>query len=194
MYKCRIVDELQGTWPALVDAVTLLCCYKSSLFSRADSLWLVMSTTDREPLQQHWPNTGYISMNLDLGIDICMVPFSFSFHYIVDMSACLCCISADNPVMAWQIFVFSFVKTNVAVECNYVRHDSGGLWFMYRPQYVHPLITPISCLIHLQLVLCSAPSVSQPVFTITERAPTRAFPWLKALWDAVTFIMRDRRL
>ena len=27
----------------------------------------------------------------------------------------------------------------------------------------------------LQLVLCSAPSVPQPVFTITEKAPTRAF-------------------
>ena len=159
--KCRIVEELQGTWPALplvvVDAVTLLCCYKSSLFSRADSLWLVMSTTDREPLQQHWPNTGYIpyiSLILDLGIDIyLLVPCSFSFQYIVGMCVCLCCITADNPVMVWQIFVFSFVKTNVAVECNYVRHDSGELWFMYRPQYVHPLITPISCLIHLQLVL-----------------------------------------
>ena len=29
-------------------------------------------------------------------------------------------------------------------------------------------------------VLCSAPSVPQPVFTITEKAPTRAFVWLKA--------------
>ena len=113
MYKCRIVEELQGTWPALVvvDAVTLLCCYKSSLFSRADSLWLVMSTTDREPLQQHWPNTGYIpyiSLNLDLGIDIyLLVPCSFSFQYIVGMCVCLCCITADNPVMVWQIYLFS---------------------------------------------------------------------------------------
>ena len=30
------------------------------------------------------------------------------------------------------------------------------------------------------LVLCSAPSVPQPVFTITEKAPTLAFSWLKA--------------
>ena len=30
------------------------------------------------------------------------------------------------------------------------------------------------------VVLCSAPSVPQPVFTITEKAPTRAFSWLKA--------------
>ena len=29
-------------------------------------------------------------------------------------------------------------------------------------------------------VLCSVPLVSQPVFTITEKAPTRAFSWLKA--------------
>ena len=32
-----------------------------------------------------------------------------------------------------------------------------------------------------RVVLCSAPLVSQSVFTITEKAPTRAFFWLKAL-------------
>ena len=37
------------------------------------------------------------------------------------------------------------------------------------------------------LVLCSAPSVPQPVFTITETAPTRAFSWLKAPTSAFTF-------
>ena len=37
------------------------------------------------------------------------------------------------------------------------------------------------------LVLCSAPSVPQPVFTITEKAPTRAFSWLKAPTSAFTF-------
>ena len=37
------------------------------------------------------------------------------------------------------------------------------------------------------LVLCSAPSVSQSVFTITEKAPTRAFSWLKAPSSAFTF-------
>ena len=31
-----------------------------------------------------------------------------------------------------------------------------------------------------ELELCSAPSVPQPVFTITGKAPTRAFSWLKA--------------
>ena len=31
-----------------------------------------------------------------------------------------------------------------------------------------------------KVVLRSAPSVSQPVFIITEKAPTRAFSWLKA--------------
>ena len=31
-----------------------------------------------------------------------------------------------------------------------------------------------------QLLLCCAPSVSQSVFTITEKAPTWAFSWLKA--------------
>ena len=36
-----------------------------------------------------------------------------------------------------------------------------------------------------RLVLCSAPSVLQPVFTIT--APTRAFSWLKAPTSAFTF-------
>ena len=37
------------------------------------------------------------------------------------------------------------------------------------------------------LVLCSAPSVSQSFFIITEKAPTRAFPWLKAPTSAFTF-------
>ena len=37
------------------------------------------------------------------------------------------------------------------------------------------------------LVLCSAPTVPQPVFTITEKAPTRAFSWLKAPTSAFTF-------
>ena len=37
------------------------------------------------------------------------------------------------------------------------------------------------------VVLCSAPSVSQSVFTITEKAPTRAFSWLKAPTSTFTF-------
>ena len=37
------------------------------------------------------------------------------------------------------------------------------------------------------LVLCSASSVSQSVFTITEKTPTRAFSWLKAPTSAFTF-------
>ena len=36
-------------------------------------------------------------------------------------------------------------------------------------------------------VLYSAPSVPQLVFTITEKAPTRAFSWLKAPTSAFTF-------
>ena len=39
----------------------------------------------------------------------------------------------------------------------------------------------------LRVVLCSAPSVSQSVFTITEKAPTRAFSWLKAPTSTFTF-------
>ena len=37
------------------------------------------------------------------------------------------------------------------------------------------------------LVLFIAPSVPQLVFTITEKAPTRAFSWLKAPTSAFTF-------
>ena len=37
------------------------------------------------------------------------------------------------------------------------------------------------------IVPCSAPSVPQPVLTITEKAPTRAFSWLKAPTSAFTF-------
>ena len=38
-----------------------------------------------------------------------------------------------------------------------------------------------------RVVLCSAPSVPQPDFTITEKAPTRDFSWLKAPTSAFTF-------
>ena len=38
-----------------------------------------------------------------------------------------------------------------------------------------------------KIVLCSTPSVAQPVFTITQKAPTRAFSWLKAFTSAFTF-------
>ena len=37
------------------------------------------------------------------------------------------------------------------------------------------------------VVLCSDPSVLQPVFTITEKAPTRAFSWLEGPTSAFTF-------
>ena len=37
------------------------------------------------------------------------------------------------------------------------------------------------------LVLCTAPSVPQSIFTITEKAPTRAFTWLKAATTSFTF-------
>ena len=43
-------------------------------------------------------------------------------------------------------------------------------------------------LIHLSaLVLCSAPSVPQQVFTIMEKAPTRAFYCFKVPTSAITF-------
>ena len=37
------------------------------------------------------------------------------------------------------------------------------------------------------VMLCSAPSVLQSVFTITKKAPTRAFSWLIAATTAFTF-------
>ena len=42
-------------------------------------------------------------------------------------------------------------------------------------------------IVRSSLVLWNDPSVSQSVFTITERAPTRAFSWLKAPTSAFTF-------
>ena len=38
-----------------------------------------------------------------------------------------------------------------------------------------------------RLVLCIAASVPQLVFTITEKAPTRAFSWLKAPTSPFTY-------
>ena len=38
-----------------------------------------------------------------------------------------------------------------------------------------------------KVVLCSAPSVPHQVFTSMEKAPTRAFSWLKAPNSAFTF-------
>ena len=37
------------------------------------------------------------------------------------------------------------------------------------------------------IVVCSALSVPQPVFTITEKARTRAFSWLKVPTSVFTF-------
>ena len=46
-----------------------------------------------------------------------------------------------------------------------------------------------SSMLHVtqQFSVCSAPSVSQSVFTITEKAPTKAFSWLKAPTSTFTF-------
>ena len=46
---------------------------------------------------------------------------------------------------------------------------------------VHVAIVHVGGDTEPELVLCSAPSVSQSVFTITEKASTRAFSWLKVL-------------
>ena len=52
----------------------------------------------------------------------------------------------------------------------------------------HPFIVRlVSAGLDTRLVLCSDPSVSQPVFTIMEKAPTRAFAWLKAPTSTFTF-------
>ena len=44
-----------------------------------------------------------------------------------------------------------------------------------------------------QLVPEIDPSVPQPVFTITEKAPTMAFSWLKAATTAFTFKTTQRK-
>ena len=47
--------------------------------------------------------------------------------------------------------------------------------------------SPLTAIRALPVVLYNYPSVPQPVFTITEKAPTRAFSWLKAPTSAFTF-------
>ena len=49
------------------------------------------------------------------------------------------------------------------------------------------LLVPVQEEVEAQLVPQIDPSVPQPVFTITEKAPTRAFSWLKAPTSAFTF-------
>ena len=54
---------------------------------------------------------------------------------------------------------------------------SRGAW--WRPKH--------KIMVDIKILLCSAPSVPQPVFTITEKAPTRAFFLLKVPTSAFTF-------
>ena len=62
------------------------------------------------------------------------------------------------------------------------------LWIIIPPEYwAHKQLWARCRAALLLLVLCSAPSVSQSVFTITEKAPSRAFCWLKALTSSFTF-------
>ena len=54
---------------------------------------------------------------------------------------------------------------------------------------IFPPGQPLSCSA-LHIVLCSAPSVAQPVFKIMEKAPTRAFSGLKVPTIAFIFNVR----
>ena len=75
-----------------------------------------------------------------------------------------CC--ASTPTMTAAAAVSCFIK---CVAINQVR--------------VQPRPSPAA----VSIVLCSAPSVPQPVFTTMEKAPTRAFSWLKTPTNALTF-------
>ena len=59
---------------------------------------------------------------------------------------------------------------------------------LHRQPLVTALVPALLC--HSQLVLQIDPSVPQPVFKITEKAPTRAFSWLKVPTSAFTSHLR----
>ena len=78
------------------------------------------------------------------------------------------------------MFIIYNIYRNVLIANNEVtRSSGGGMHIISEP---HAKVENTGT----ELVLCSAPSVPQPVFTIREKAPTRAFSWLKAPTSAFT--------
>ena len=89
-------------------------------------------------------------------------------------------------VLVWLLPVLKLVLGHVtALQILFlvppqINHTRGGAEASSRGLHQTPGLGT-------KLVLCSAPSVPQPVFTITEKAPTRAFSGLKAPTSAFTF-------
>ena len=83
------------------------------------------------------------------------------------------------------------------VFCN-MYCTAANVHYSYQVWSKHAVTVEIKMCISLRAVVCmfpalartsavGDPSVSQQVFTITEKAPTRAFSWLKAPTSAFTF-------
>ena len=81
----------------------------------------------------------------------------------------------DEEEKAGRHRVTQHVHRDVSLQHRAVRLGDRAVHCGY--YYVLPLF----------LVPQIDPSVPQPVFTITEKAPTRAFSWLKAATTAFTF-------
>ena len=84
-----------------------------------------------------------------------------------------------ESVFLSQISLITIYKSTV-YRTLYIELDSLVATIVSIPQ-PGPRDSPILVAVLVQpgVVLCSDPSVSQPVFTITENAPTRALSWLK---------------
>ena len=62
-----------------------------------------------------------------------------------------------------------------------------GLWLAGEVSRAAPSTRPWHKTWPGMMIRCSAPSIAQPIFTIVEKSPTRAFSWLKAPTSAFTF-------
>ena len=65
--------------------------------------------------------------------------------------------------------------------------EGGDLLSYLRTRRPSPVICPVAPVTLLDLVQVSAPKISIRRFVITEKAPTRAFSWLKAPTSAFIF-------
>ena len=99
------------------------------------------------------------------------------------------------------VLVYSFhpvllIASNASISTN------RGLCFILTKGQVRTLQPVAASTVSMvrrslsRLVRCSAPSVPQPLFTIMEKVPTRAFSWLKTATTAFIFknLLRDYEL
>ena len=137
-----------------------------------------------------------------------------SLYFILKSSRVILLQNLHLFMLIWPTFLYCIASSSgqrrhwldcrlhyflIYAACYLTNDVNIKAWWFLRPPDKPSLVQPpgrgpdicpdMRCcwLLLSELVLCSAPSVPQTVFTITEKAPTRAFSWLKAPTSDFTF-------